>query len=188
MDYTYTRANIDGIWNVDTATLAAAIDAALPGIPYTQDLDNVDVVVSFVPPLSAAQEALLDGAVATLIASFDPLPALKSRKMQNIDTRTEEIVSEGFVYSGATYSLSYRAHLNIFTLLQLHNAGALALPVQVSNADNTIVTSITSANIDAFLQAGLAAHRSAEASAIPIKIAVLAATTVAQLAAVVDNR
>lgn len=188
MDYVYDRSLVDGVWNIESHVLAKAVPAALPGKPFSDSLSGTSVAISFTSALSIAEKALLDSMVASLIASFDVLEVLKARKIGNIDARTREIIDQGFQFEGNNYSLSEAAQRNLLGIAQMHKEGVLPLPLSMPNIDDTFFATLTVANIDAFVSAGRNGYASAAMSGTPLKNQVTAATTVAELDAIVDNR
>ena len=120
-------------------SLNKAADAAISGIGFIVRAQDTQVTVFATPDLTAPQVAILDTLVSDMKAAFNPLPQLKATKNKAIDEHTQELIKEGFIYSGLTFSLSDSAQRNVIGMLQMRDEGVLAavLPLPWPNIDDT---------------------------------------------------
>ena len=152
-------------------------------IPTVLSIDTshsaVDIYFSAEP-----DDAILDGVIAA-----HGLSGTKGVKIDAIDARTRELVAEGFQFSGQTFSLSASAQSTLLGLNAVRDDPALTYPIIYNNLDDTGVLSITdSTMMRNFFLTALGTCRAKIDSGTSLKEQVHAATTVAQVNAIVDNR
>jgi len=114
----------------------------------------------------------------------------KVEKNAGIDLRTQELILGGAAYDGETFSLSANAQRNwiaTFAAISIYEATS-AWPVTVTTADDKAYDLVDAAAATNFAAAMLSAAAAPYNSGRDLKIAVNAATTQAELDAVVDNR
>jgi hypothetical protein len=104
--------------------------------------NNTLLQISFADTLSAEEETALN----TLIAEHDPetLEELKQRRIVEIDTRTTEIVAEGFEYNGLVFSGSLEAQSRIMGAVMGKDNPA-AYPMRWMTKDDKAYIDITDA-------------------------------------------
>lgn len=124
----------------------------------------------------SALDALVDDAV---------LDVWKAMRIEGIDKRTKELIAQGFVYDGATFSLSKEAQGN-WTDLEAHKA-LITWPKAITTLDDDEY-SLAEADLGDFRDAEINAKFGHVDSGRDLKIDIKAATTQAELDAVVDNR
>lgn len=153
---------------------------------------------ALVGPKSGAE---MDAHFASLQAAWDAaagaraawrealeLPGLKLTRIAEIDAKTTEVIFRGFTYGGKVLSLSASAQANLLGALGLRTG--YSYPINWNCLDD-MEPSIVLADADAVLAmcvAAATAKRVALDSGTALRQDVLAATTKAELDAVVDSR
>lgn len=185
--YDYSRALVAGAYDI-TSALARDVAAALPGLSFRMRCENLTASFVFVAVLDAGQIAILDAAVAVHKATM-PLEAAKDRKLTAIDRRSDELLTEGFVYDSKTFSLSVKAQSKMMGMHQIRNDATVTYPIVWSTLDDGSSISLAdAATVHSFVLAALGALRSVLDSGTTLKISVVAATTIVEVDAVVDTR
>lgn len=120
-------------------------------------------------------------------------PAYKQAKNAAIDQRTVELINQGFLYSSKVFSLSSSAQSYWNGLGNLAANGLLTepddFPMTVNTLDDTDTHDIVNiANAIGLFAAAAATIKGHLASGTALKTQVRAATTVAEVDAVVDSR
>lgn len=139
---------------------------------------------------NAADVALVD----TEVANHSPaLGNAKATKAAAIDARTRELIAAGFAYNGKVFSLSAEAQSYWNGLGNLTANGLLTEPDDFPITVNTLDDADTYGIANIADAVGLFANAAATvkthlASGTALKDEVRAATTVAGVAAVIDNR
>ena len=192
-NHSYTRSQVDGQWNVSLATLSKEVQAALPGKQFGAQANESAVDLSFVADLDAAEVTTLDTTVDDHKAAFSSLPKVKADKIRAIDANTERLIQLGFVYAGKVFSLSSHAQSYWNGLGNLTGNGLLTepddFPLEVNTLDDSSTYSIVNiADAVGVFATAAATLKGRLASGTSIKNQVRAATTVAEVEAVVDNR
>lgn len=130
-----------------------------------------------------------------LICSDDPTPKEltlsehKQIKYNEIDCKSGELVSGGFVYQNKTFSLSTTAQINILALDETRNDSALSYPIIYNTIDDTDSYSVIDAiDLHNMYLTALATKKSFLDSGTALKNSVRNATTQAEVDAVIDNR
>ena len=136
-----------------------------------------DLTIGFSQSLTASQKTILDDIISNY--SHDHLLANKEIKNREVDRRTQELISEGFLYDGKRFSLSQEAQLNWLGLQ------SYSPPVEVTTIDDK---AYSVADINLFVQAAASTKQSHLDSGRILKQQVLTATTQQELDAIVDNR
>jgi hypothetical protein len=122
---------------------------------------------------------------AQLLAA-DVLPGVKAARCDLIDARTQAIVAGGFTFAGQVFSLSTGAQLNWTALYAARDA--MTYPLGVTTANDGQFSAPDSATLASLCLTALATVKGALDSGRALKLAVLAATDAAAVAAVVDSR
>lgn len=128
---------------------------------------------------------------AALVAHAGPmkLSESKTRKYNRIDKRTDELIAAGYTYDSKTFSLTPTHQVRLVGLFAVRDDAALTYPVKLNTKNNNnYVELATSADIRSIYLTALATLRGHLDSGSALKDAVRDATTVAEVAAVVDNR
>lgn len=115
---------------------------------------------------------------------------LKVAKMAEIDVRTKELIYTGFEFDGERFSASDRAQSNWIGMFTLYLAGMLPFPFVISTVDEGQYTLQDATALQGFIQAFFTYQSSGGPlqSGRDLKAQVQAATTPAELRAVVDDR
>jgi hypothetical protein len=114
------------------------------------------------------------------------LEKLKAERRLQIDLKTQELIAKGFVYAGKTFSLSANAQIYWSNLL---NVPADQYPLTVNTLDDLSTYEIASAEeARAVYAAALMTVKTRLGSGTALKNRIRAATTKAEVDAVVDDR
>lgn len=136
----------------------------------------------------AADKALFDSAIASH-APMSPLESAKALKIIAIDARTAELIGNGFVYNSKNFSLSLSAQAKMIGTHEVKDSPALTYPIRWNTRKDDDAENIPdAATLDAFYLTALGTVRAHLDSGTALKDSVRAATTVAEVDAVVDNR
>lgn len=124
----------------------------------------------------------------TLVAA-NSLAGVKAAKIAAIDARTEELISLGYTFAGNRFSLSIHAQTTLLGLDMTRNDPAMVYPIEFNTLDDggvQILNNATDAhNLYLTAVGTVRAHRD---SGTAYKSLVRAATTLAEVDAVVDTR
>jgi hypothetical protein len=127
-----------------------------------------------------------DGNSFTKAAAVVDLAHAKAVKHSQIDARTAEIIGQGFSHGGSTFSLSENAQRNwIGGEVGKNN---LTFPMAVSTKDEGEYSIANATEYTTMYLTAVATTKSVIDSGRTLKKSVNAATTVAEVDAVVDNR
>ena len=153
-----------------------------------------DVIVvpddhDFDPPISE-QDWFWDGSAFTTTAPAPDdsvyLDHLKQKRYDEIDLKTEALIAQGFTYDSRTFSLSQEAQINWTNLYQARSL--FTYPVSATTKDQDAYSIPDIATVEAFYQTGLGTVQAHLDSGRDLKVQVKAATTKAEIDAIVDNR
>lgn len=201
--YEYVRSLVNGQWDcpnnpfhLDETTnipipLSKEIETAFPGEPFSITADGEVMHVIFESVVS--DEAALDALVAAHKSDVDYLTAAKLGKIIQIINRTQELIDTGvFAYSGKVFSLDPKARTQYLTMNMFKDR--LPSTVRLITADGLDFLEVSMAlypvtdNVKPFVEAAVdAAITIAEAGNDLIE-SVQEASTVEEVAAVVDDR
>lgn len=121
----------------------------------------------------------------------EQLAVLKPEKIAAIEAKTASLIGGGFEYpaaSGTMYSLGVDARIEIIAMKQA-KANELSYPVPFTSQDGTVNASLANAaEVDTFYATAFGRYQAIKAAGGLLKAQVAAATTIAELDAVVDNR
>ena len=124
---------------------------------------------------------------SNLILTFE---TNKQQKLEEIDAKTNQLISQGFVFDGHTFSLSLNAQSNFMGIKVATDGGLLTeanYPYELTTIDDGAYE-LSWALKDAFFGSVLTAVATHLAYGRALKVAVKSATTQADLDLVVDNR
>ncbi len=119
------------------------------------------------------------------------LPSLEDQKVARIccvDMKTQSLIATGFAYDGNTFSLSGSAQLNWTGLLAADASGLVDYPHTVTTQDDQEYQIGSSTQLKLFIGSAMMAIEVPIATGRALKLALNAATTQAELDAVIDNR
>jgi hypothetical protein len=134
---------------------------------------------------------LNENSLDIVINNHEPetLSELKTRRIMEIDTKTQQIISLGFNFDGKTFSLSAPAQTN-WTNLKA-NADLLNslnfFPIIISTI-NSEQYSLTYPNVTPFWMSGFGVISTTYKSGSDYKVAILQATTKEQVDLIIDER
>lgn len=130
-----------------------------------------------------------DGTDISHYTAMLQLDAQKANKVVAIDARTDVLIFTGFAYSGKRFSLALTAQLKMLGTHQIKDDAALTYPIKWNTYDDLDTISIANAaDLNTFYLAGFAVVRGHIDSGTALKDSIRAATTQAELDAVVDTR
>jgi hypothetical protein len=188
----YTRQKSGAGWDIDPYTLALKIEAALPGKPFKISADGQALAVDFADDIGEEAVSLVDGIVATLVQSHDPLTLIKSARRNAVNERTEAIIRVGYEFppdSVQFFSMSDIAQFNLEVANNARELPDFVYPVSFSFKDDT--GSYPCPDADTLHEMWLAAltlKRGALDTGRALKNAISAAGTVEEIDSVVDDR
>jgi len=164
--------------------IKSALDHVVKG---SLGMDGADFVVTTEEPLSQADHDTLDATVAA--HNPNSLLIQKVKKGEEIDHNTAVIILKGFTYQGKVFSLSEVAQIKLIGTYAVRNHPAFPYPVKWNTKNNYSTVSLADATaLENFFLLAMQAVRVAVDSGTALKDQVRAATTQAELDAVVDNR
>lgn len=190
--HSYARAFVSNSWDVNLRSLSQAVQSALPGKAFTADANDAALAFMFVDVLDAAEIAVLDTAVAVHKAAHSPLDVAKKAKIVEIDARTTELIDNGFEYppsSGVFFSLSTPGQTSLLGLEVARDDAAFLFPVNWNSKDDTGKNLLAdSPTAHGFFLTALGTVRAHLDGGTAVKDMVRAATTLAEVDAIVDPR
>lgn len=148
------------------------------------------LVIGFAQPISLADKAVVDGAVAAHQAGTTALVLAKADKVKAIDGKTTScLVGATFTYSGKQFSLSPIAQFNTLVMYMRRNEAGFSYPVVRSTKDSSSSVSLAdAAAVETFYVASESTVRAVLDAGNALKDQVNAAQSIEAIAAVVDNR
>lgn len=192
-EHIFTRAEVEGFWNLTTRNVPVPARAAVPGVVLGFRATGTAFTVAATPDLDVAQEAALAAAVTGVESAFNPVPEAQAAKVQDIRDHTAELIAQGTVWAGdgQVYGSTQVEREYIHWIFLVIDSLAIepVFPVRITSSDNRTIAQFDGAL--AFLPFFTAVAESylfwGEGEGVLVT-AVLAATTVAEVDAVVDNR
>lgn len=187
----YTRAQVDGVWDLNAKELNAQATAALTGVELVVRATGTQVTVVATPDLTAPQVTTLDGVVSSLQAAFDPLPTLKAAKVQAIRESTAAFIGQGAEWNGRVYMSTAQGRFDVLSIFAVGVTAATAgfFPASVSTTDGTYREEFADAAAFApFFVVMWGTYKYWKDSGGALRDQVNAATTAAEVAAVTDSR
>lgn len=119
------------------------------------------------------------------------LEEAKSKRIREVDSKTETLIESGFTYDGSSFSMSTNAQRNWSALGAANANGLLTFPLPISTVDEGSYSVADEPSLLAFLGAYLT-YQTDPAQPLGagrvIKTEIQACTTVAEVKAVQDNR
>jgi hypothetical protein len=188
--YQYTiSTEMGGESDVPLLEVTIAADAAI-----TTDVDHIDANVEadkcdiyMADALDAPQETALDAVIAG-----HELASVKYSKVGEIDTRTDELIAEGFEYpaaSGKMFELTLGAQNRLESLDRLRSDPAITYPIRWNTmTDDDYHDVVDAADMHTMAMTALATYRAVIDSGTDLKNQVRAAPDVATVNAIVDPR
>ena len=156
------------------------------GLPKVLSLTTGGEVM-FASSLSGADESAL---YAVMDAhTVDAVDLAKSEKISANDSRTSELLSHGFYYSGKIFSLSGEGQLKMLGLLAFKDDPALVYPLRWNSKDDQSYVDLPDAGaLHGFCLMALGTMRTVVDGGTALKDQVRDASTVGEVNAIVDNR
>lgn len=125
-------------------------------------------------------------------SAVEDVTPLQTQRMLEIDARTDQLFAQGFEYpadSGKVFSLSVQSQMKITSAFLLREQPAFVYPVRWNTRDNSDAHEMAdAAALAAFYMAAVGTARAHLDSGTALKDAIRAATTTAEVNAVVDDR
>lgn len=117
------------------------------------------------------------------------LEELKLYRYHEIDNKTGKLISNGFIYNGLTFSLSYNAQINLLGLDASRNDPALTYPISYNTLDDSTTYNVVDAtDVHNMYLTALATKKSILDSGTTLKDQIRAATSKSEVNAIIDNR
>lgn len=193
--YAYLDASNDVVAMSSTEYTLAQAQAAIPSV--TQIIVDAPQGLLIKGQQTAAQpywhrHSTGDGSMLSHYISVEELGPLKTQRMNEIDARTDQLFEQGFQYppdSGKVFSLSVRSQLKITNAWLARDEPGFTYPVRWNTRDNTDAHEMADATaLNAFYMTAIGTARAYCDSGTALKDQIRAATTSAEVNAVVDNR
>jgi len=136
---------------------------------------------------SVLDESILDSIVSN--HEYITLEEVKEIKYNEIDIKTQSIISEGFEFDNNIFSLSLAAQSNLTNIKTSKDTfSAMNLfPLQMNTKDNKIYM-LEESDVDAFWGAGLNKVKTAYTSGGDLKNQITNAINIQEVESVIDNR
>ena len=175
--YTYQSIELSPA-ELSSRVLASSIQTPLEYVSTLAD----SVTITFDGELSAPDLATLDGLLVTAA-----LASSKRNKFDEIDARTEELIATGYVFAGKVFSLSANAQKYWIGLVV--GKDMMTYPLAVNTLDDSSTYDIQdAATVVGMYATAMGTVKARLGSGTALKDLVRAATTIAEVDAVVDPR
>ena len=191
----FVRYNIGDTQNNEVSPKQLHHEIAALGLPGFTGVSVQKYIDVHIDPLTEAQKSSLDAAISAhegtqgAAAIAEALTAAKAAKVAVIEQRTQQIIELGFSYAGKVFSLSESAQRKISGFQTAIVSGIAPFPQQWSTLDNLDFVSLADATeATQFFGQALGTVAAIENSGNALKSQASAATTIAELDAVEDNR
>jgi len=190
--YEYTRERLPNGSGWNLVNLAAELK--MEGIDARVDCSGTAVVVNTDVELTQEQVDTMSTKVADCKASAEigVLPALKAKKCGEIDARTDELIAMGFEYpssSGKMHSLSLQAQNKLNGLFALRDMPQVTYPLTYNTRDDDeTIELVDSTAVVYFALTAFGTIRAHTDSGTALKDQVRAASTIAEVQAIADER
>jgi hypothetical protein len=131
-----------------------------------------------------------DGSLLEHYEEVEVLKPLKVFRAEQIDFRTEELIAEGFEGStGKRFRIDDGSLTRYNVMYLTRNAGSSVYPKVINVFSNDAVQNLpTVAAVEQFCTEVFLGHQAIVDSGTALKVQIIAATTIAEIDAVVDNR
>jgi hypothetical protein len=117
------------------------------------------------------------------------LDQLKEERLKEIDARTDQLIDGGFIYNSVLLSMSIESQVRLEGADRNRNDPAMSYPIRWNSLDDSDAVDLTDATeLHTMFLTALGTLRARIDSGTLLKDAVRAATTVAEVDAVVDGR
>lgn len=179
----------------EAETSQDAVDAFVG--EYTPPLQATDFVGhdtgwSSVQKPSTGNQWCYDHATASLVEvkiGADTLEGAKKLKIAEIDSRTDALIAAGFTYAGKVFSTSLASQAKMIGSHQIRDDANLTYPLRWNTIDDADAYDIANAgDLNGFYLTAVGTLRAHLDSGTALKDQVRAASTIAEVDAVVDNR
>ncbi len=123
------------------------------------------------------------------ITESDWLEIYKEKRFEQIDSKTTELIKQGYTYSGKQFSLSENAQTNILALFTTKDDSVLIYPIRFNTVDNLEYFEASDASVisDMYYSA-LNTKKGFLDSGTDLKNQVRTASTINEIDLIVDNR
>lgn len=192
--YEYTREKVDGAWNLTTESLKPAVEAAFPNNPSKVRCFDIDFEVLLEDEVD---RSTLDTVVADAKEAFVSLPAVRAAKIAAIRAHTDGLIAQGAQFDGLTYMSTDQGRFDVLGIYavgiqwnaEVPTATPGFWPKTVSTTDGEVETEFAGpTEFLPFFQAMLGTYDHWKSTSQVLRARVNAATTVAEVEAVNDDR
>lgn len=181
MIYSVSVDTVQGAVNSDKLVAELATAACLSGVPIIQVVgDSIHILNDLG---DGHNKSYVDAVVGAHIAVS--LDDKKVAKKKAIDVKTQSIIRQGFDFDGNHFSLSPNAQLNWIGIVVMQSA--ITWPLSITT-DTDGDYDLAHGNLPYFVGTAMTMVGNYLASGRALKVACNAATTQAELDAVVDDR
>lgn len=129
-----------------------------------------------------------DSPISEEVLDAEHIPILKEERNTNIDEKTHELITNGFIYASNVFSLSPEAQINWIALKQAVDSGLLTLPVNITTKDDLEYTISDTADLINFYGTGLVTKKAHIDSGRDLKILINAAVDETSVNSIEDTR
>jgi len=113
----------------------------------------------------------------------------KKERYTEIDSRTDALIAQGFMFAGKNFSLSANAQMKMMGINQIRDDVAVTYPIVWNTKNDTDSYDIpNSATVRGFYLTAVGTYRAHVDTGSALKAAVRAATSIEAVDAIVDNR
>lgn len=190
-DYVFVRNLYGSYYDIAELTLARDIEAVILAKSFKIITVGSSCTIAFSESLTPEEESTLN---ATVFAhrSIGALEAAKQSKFDNVERRTQELIDQGFEFppeSGYLFPTDDDMKITLGALYAARDEPYIQYPVTWATMDREHSIDLLSASdVTAFYLTGLAYIRACKDSGMTVKAAIIAATTIAEVSAIVDPR
>jgi hypothetical protein len=160
------------------------VEVIASSVPTQCPIDNAHSVVADSGVLIDTDVCLSDGTLTNVT-----LDEYKKLRYCEIDVRTGELISQGFVYQSKIFSLSTSAQTNILALDSTRDDPALTYPIKYNTIDDSDSYDVVdSTDLHNMYLTALATKKGHLDSGTVLKTSIRDAATKADVDAIIDNR
>ncbi len=185
-EYDYVRTLVSGEYDINQK-IHSAVKTALPGKSFTVEMLATNARFYFDIALSGADKTILDDTVQAYI-DVDFVDEYREQRKTLTDIKTSALIEDGFTYDSVLFSQSAFAQHNWLGLFVKKADINYTGGKKVSTMDGSQYSIPDQTEMTNFWNAGQDAKEAHYDSGRAIKLQLNAATTIAAIDAIVDNR
>ena len=112
----------------------------------------------------------------------------KASRNSEIDSRTGELIKQGFSYKSSLFSLSEPAQINWIGIMQAASSNIITYPMSITTIDDCEYELVDAPDVTGFYLTGLGTKTAYLDSGRALKMAVEASVSTMQVDSIIDNR